>query len=55
MAKCAICTALIGDPVENAAVRNHNKYYGPPVPYKFIPIGFETMGPINAEGRGVHL
>lgn len=31
----------IGDPVKNAALRKHNKYYGPPISYNSYQLGLK--------------
>jgi len=39
-----------GSAAEQAAVRKSEKYALLPATHLFVPIAFETLGPVNAEG-----
>ena len=39
-----------GGAAEKAAMRKYNKYTGLSTTYTFIPIAFETLGPVNISG-----
>src|SRR6218665_3719853 len=43
-------TISAGSAVEQAAVRKTAKYALLPATHVFLPIAFETLGPVNAEG-----
>ena len=40
----------VGAAAERAAVRKHEKYQPLASTHLFVPLAFETMGPINSEG-----
>ena len=42
----------VGAAAERAAARKHDKYQALSASHFFIPLAFETMGPINHEGHG---
>jgi len=39
-----------GDAAENAAEKKHAKYAGLAASYTFLPLAFESLGPINEDG-----
>ena len=41
----------VGAAAERAAARKHEKYHQLSTTYYFVPLAFETMGPINSEGH----
>ena len=45
-----LTSAKTGGAAENAATRNEDKYVDLQQTYTFIPLGFETLGPINVKG-----
>ena len=45
-----LISAKTGGAAENAAIRTENKYVDLQQTYTFIPLAFETLGPINVKG-----
>ena len=45
-----VTSAKADDAAENAATRKEDKYVDLQQTYTFIPLAFETLGPINVQG-----
>lgn len=43
-------SVTVGAAAERAAARKHEKYHPLASTHLFVPLAFETMGPINSEG-----